>query len=432
MHLTPKAQVAKMAALHASAGSLESSPNLQTSPANDLLLRIWGKMPLGIFRADLLPEAPISSSLQQPQLSTDSSIDTSLTDALMFDQELQSAFVPLDYTLSYPALPNGIPIWGQLPWEPLPYYQAFEFFLSEGAIISTSPISEPQPQHSDLSHSGRDTSNDGSTGGTNLIAPLGRRAKIAIPKRRLDELLEAPQIKALGITHLWQLQEAFYVYFWGIRTQAYDVYMEVQLLKQRKAQAQAIDNQQLGISDKLLQKALNYIDTEEFDMLLTPKTALELLQFAMRSQRISVGLPGTAPSPNTISTLSGIEVEASADGLDTLDQYQVRPQPQDQNQNQNQNQNQSALGNQARSPGDLSNSTRIDPDSAIIDPSKPLQGQLLPRILQDEETALVAQELIMRVIAGKRPSKPEAGPAPDANAARIPTSVEFNPHEGFG
>lgn len=229
------------------------NPQVQVAKeaAQRLLFDPHTGFPQNLFRADMLPRA----------------LPLSQADLPGHLEALNAAQIPLDISLGYPVLPGlGLPIWSHLPWEPLEQYQWFQEFLEL-----------PQP-----------------------------RVLTNLQRRQLQDQHQ-PQVGAI--------QEAFHLYMWGPRARAYDIFLVQERAHKRALRRRDTEESQYTLSEELLDKALNYIRGDEFEALLTPKVALELLRTGISLGRINSGLPANAPLEQSRGS-NGAELSPAFGGPD--------------------------------------------------------------------------------------------------------------------
>lgn len=251
-------------------------------------------LPEGIYRADLLPALPTirpKPTFQEPKpttLDSNGNPDNSTyqpiaifdggkythvakvvglpRDSLKaFEEEINSSFVPLDYSEGFPTI-NARPFWCQLDFEPPDAYLNFESYLRQAhlkpAKLKEREADDEQPD-----------SNDPFKG-----------------VRQLHLLDCAATIQ--------DLQQQSILYYWADRSRAFDTFNVVMRRRERERQALSVENQHLLMGNRLMSIAEAFLDAnaEELSETLTPKNFLELLKVASQLQRISVGLPMNGPS----------------------------------------------------------------------------------------------------------------------------------------
>lgn len=159
---------------------------------------------------------------------------------------LAAAWVPFSYEEGFPCLPDGRPVWGQLEFEPVSAFQAFSAYQAQG------------------------------------------REGV----RQLSELTDQAGISQ----NLAGLRECFALYSWDVRVKAYDLFWMAERRRLREIRAMEVDDSHYLASIQMMEKAKTYIEGAEFDALMTPKTAIDLVTLASKMQRIAVGLPAQGPA----------------------------------------------------------------------------------------------------------------------------------------
>lgn len=141
---------------------------------------------------------------------------------------------------------EGLPIWDRLDGESIPYYKLFKEYR-EMLYLE----------------------------GSRAIAKLARNHDI--------------QGKVLSVLSK--------IYHWYPRVKAYDIYKDMQLAKKRQFEMQKMTNRHIEAANKLLEQGLLYL--EDHPEQLTPKEAIRMVELAIKSGRLSVGLsdrPATGQS----------------------------------------------------------------------------------------------------------------------------------------
>ena len=161
------------------------------------------------------------------------------------------------------ALVEGLPIWEHMPGERNDFYQLFKIYRDMRYTVT-----------SDGDYFLLDRS----------MASLARRTNI-----------EAKLIYALDKIYNWRLRCAYY-----------DVYMEAQAYKRRRAQIQLMQSDHFAMSNQLMNKAFKHLSQNVAKM--QPKEALQMFQLGLEYSRLSLGLlpdkPGstaTAPKQPTLA-----------------------------------------------------------------------------------------------------------------------------------
>lgn len=178
--------------------------------------------------------------------------------------ELEGAFIWLNYDEGFPAFQNGIPFWQRMDFEPQDAYNAFQRYLQMhlGTRGEEEEIGE---------------------------AATGIRSIVALA----TDLHSNKDL--LGKLDLYT--DHFHMYYWGLRAKAYDIFRVAQHRKQQEIRAIETEDFHYITGRKLMHKVLDYMDSDEdFMDMLTPKTAIDLLKTAAQMERVSVGLPANGPA----------------------------------------------------------------------------------------------------------------------------------------
>lgn len=201
-----------------------------------------GGIPVGFYRADLLP------SIQFTENSKEDSKEDPLSS--VHPTDLEAAYVELSFQEGFPTLPGGAPFWFKMDYEPAIAYSAFQIYLEQ---VEEGP-------------------------------------------RSLSAVANNEGLKAALNGHTTQLINEWYtLYYWSARTKAHDIYREAAHRHIRAKRALYTEDRHFLAAEKLLDLALTYIGSPQFMQEMTPKTAIEALKIAAGLQRVSVGLPANGP-----------------------------------------------------------------------------------------------------------------------------------------
>lgn len=286
-------------------------------------------IPAGFYRADLVPyELPPSQAA--------------------LPSSTEAAFTPLNHQEGFPALPDGRPFWHKLDYESPGAFAAFEVYVN---AANSGP-------------------------------------------RYLAALLHSPELQRLygDALSLDLLQEMHVLYYWKDRARAFDLFQEAAYRHLRTRRAQKMEDYHFLQSEALLQKVFQALSTEDtFEVMRhEPKLLLEAMDKLIKVQRVSAGLPTTAPGS---SVKGSEEVPTSFEMV----MRQVTQKNVD--------------------PSTNSNSATVDERGRIV----PTTDNLLRGALNDPDSARLLQEVIIRVSrnagATKKPrwaTDPDS-PDPDAN-----------------
>ncbi len=373
--------------------SLPAKAELVRRLSGHLTLNSFG-LPEGIYRPDLLPDSPYeelvasrtpslrgATTLETPQLLNDDagedqdtsgellpsngsndpnglgdsegeSLPTKLSNAgavesgqyppnvraperrTLEDKLLRAAFLPLSYVEGFPAQPDGRPFWHRFDFEPADAHEAFQVYLAQG------------------SH--------------------GARQLFLLP-----ETLEAAGMNG-STPDTTMLQEFFHLYYWEMRSKAYDLFRVAEARKIRESRAFETENGQYILAGRLQSMIEAYMlpdpddpDAEtDFMEMLTPKAATDLLKLSLQLSRINAGLPANGPA----ESLGPNDNSPPGASLEVI------------------------LRNVSRQINPAAASTVEESLSTA-----PHRAAALEEALQDPQTAELAQELIIRI--NQRPSR---------------------------
>ncbi len=152
--------------------------------------------------------------------------------------QFRHAFLPIVFAEGFPAYPDGRPVWLRMDCEPEDVHRLFEQYL--------------------------------------LMGQAGVRQLF---------LLEN-----LGPHKLAALREFFYLYNWAVRSTAYDIFRVAEFRKIQSNRALEMEDDHYIKAQRLFDKAMMYMETQEFLDQLSPKAAIDLLKTVVAIQRQSVGL----------------------------------------------------------------------------------------------------------------------------------------------
>ena len=245
--------------------------------AMKLLPRNSFGLPEGIYRSDLIPTT-------------------------FGEHHLEAAFVPLTYAEGFPTLPNGLPVWAELEFEPQDAYFTFERYLRQ-------PL--------------------GGNGARQLFVLHQEITQEATKSITAAEILKD------GAPNLAQLQEFFDLYHWGVRAKAFDLFETAVIRRERMRRALTTEDRHFVVAQRLLDTVMGKMgidpNTLQMDLLseqaiefwsdVTPKVAIDLLDRLTKLQRVSVGLPAGGPanqgggSSNTPDANSSMDLEVILRGI---------------------------------------------------------------------------------------------------------------------
>ncbi|PHR96680.1 MAG: hypothetical protein COA78_28490 [Blastopirellula sp.] len=217
--------------------------------------------------------------------------------------DLQLAFVFLDYKQGYPTFENGDPFWSNLKFEPQDAFQAFQQYLY---MTTSKRLATPFVDTSDEA-----SEPVSSASGLRSIADLATTME--------RELVKLDSLKA-------QLQIWSQLYYWDWRAQAYDMFRVVEHRSQQELRAIETQDSHYIMARTLSEKAMNFINSEDFTELLTPKVALDMIRMSSNLERVSAGLSASGPGTNYVPpTVISAEMTLRqvANGSQTVDEIDM-------------------------------------------------------------------------------------------------------------
>lgn len=256
---------------------------------------------------------------------------------------IQVAFVPLMYDEGFPTFDTGKSFWQQLPYEPQDAYLTFERFLlmAQGVAPSYDEASEEADEGIAAS-------------GTRSIEALVAQMNISGQMSDQEILIMADK---------WRTYS--HLYYWGLRTRAYDLFRVVQYRHQQELRAIETHDDHYIQARTLRARLMKYMgDEQEFWELMTPKIGIDMLKTLTQLERISVGLPAAGPMPANANTdnRAGQSLEMT---FKTVAQTHA---------------------------GDLGGGSIIDEEGSLLDVA-----------LDDPQTTQILQQLIIRTGGGNAP-----------------------------
>lgn len=182
--------------------------------------------------------------------------------------QLEQAFIWLSYDEGYPTLPNGQPFWNRLEYEDTESFGLFQRYL----LMTKGTNPDP---------------ND----------PKDDTWKPAEGVRSLTELATQLYTRDSDIVvAVEKFQVINQLYYWGLRSKAYDLFKVVQYRKQQEQRAIETQDSHYFTSRRLLHRLMGYMeDEEEFWDMMTPKTGIDMLKTLTQLERVSAGLPAAGP-----------------------------------------------------------------------------------------------------------------------------------------
>ena len=157
-----------------------------------------------------------------------------------------NAQVNISYAEGFPTI-DGFPIWERLDFESLEVFEAFQMYIKMQDELE------------------------------------GNRAMYLLYQRQDKYSRE-------------ELNDMFYAYYWPQRALAYDLYQSTVTDRRRDHRTTKLDDVLYERARDLTDLAIDYIESEEFEDLMTPKLALDLYNTGIKHQRLALGLNPTAPN----------------------------------------------------------------------------------------------------------------------------------------
>lgn len=283
---------------------------------------------------EVIPALPLDAAPQGDSPQSPQTQPTEYRVAGFRKEGLQSAFVPLQYDEGYPAFESGRAFWDQLDSEPPDVYRAFTAYLQMSLGRPSDPGDHEDPD--DEGDPGKAA--DGSRSISTLVSMIHPRLNDA-------ELL--PTIEAY--------KRAYHIYYWGLRTRAYDLFRVAQHRSRQELRAIETQDEHYIESRRIRHRLAQYMnDDEEFWDLMTPKVAIDLLKLTTGLERISAGIPAAGPLTAQQEDRSGQSLEIA---FRTVAQ-----------------------------------SNRASTEGATVDE----EGEVLDKALEDADAVRVLQELIIK------------------------------------
>lgn len=184
------------------------------------------------------------------------------------NETVQQAITPIEFDEGFPAV-AGIPFWERLDGEALPYYKLFKEYREMKYLSATRSISK-------LSDS------------------------CGMSGRQLNALSKA--------------------YHWQVRAKAYDKFKAYERALEKEKAIEKLESKHAKISNQLLDQAVDYL--ERHPEQLSPKIALQMVEMAMKSGRIAIGLngdkPGMASSGSSGSRTPAININNTVQTADQM------------------------------------------------------------------------------------------------------------------
>lgn len=202
-----------------------------------------------------LPNNNLGVPLQliNPVPLTDSLLEAETTDDVPLEV-LNEAIMVVEYDDGMPTV-DGLPIWERFDGEVIAYYKLFKHYRDMASL----------------------------NGGSRSIVKLSHETNIA--GRHLNALAK--------------------VYHWQLRCKAYDMNQKIIRERKRQYEIEQMESKHMRASSILLEQGLAYI--EDHPEQLNPKVALQMVELAMKSGRLALGLNGDKPGSSDSTTKINIQ-----------------------------------------------------------------------------------------------------------------------------
>ena len=234
-------------------------------------------IPIGYYRVDLLPEAPLNNPQEEIQA-------------------LKNAYTDLSFDYGFPTFSDGRPFWYKLDYEPGFAFGCLEIYLEDtdegprdisrlAGNLEIRRIAKEilhyNPDTKDTKDTDKDTDTNADTG-TDVGAGTGTGTNgTSLP----------PEFLVQGM-----LREFSILYMWRARAKAYDIYKEASYRHLRIRRQSSLENEHYLLAADLLDKLkAKVMGQPRFFDDMSPKVATDLLSKLVAIQRVSVGLPASGP-----------------------------------------------------------------------------------------------------------------------------------------
>ncbi len=174
--------------------------------------------------------------------------------------QFRHAFVPIVFTEGFPAFPDGRPIWLRADYESEDVHRLFEQYL--------------------------------------LMGQAGVRQLFL-----LEDV--GPYTQA-------ELQDFFFLYSWVPRLKAHDIFRVAEFRKIQTNRAIELEDDHYLKAQRLFDRAMVYMESEQFLGEMTPKIAVDLMKTVVQITRMSVGLPPNAARGSPTGNGDGERTELEA------------------------------------------------------------------------------------------------------------------------
>lgn len=181
------------------------------------------------------------------------------------DKAVEEAIREVEYDDGVPLI-DGLPIWERFEGELVDYYKLFKEYREMKYNSGTRAISKLAATHS------------------------------------------------IAGKHLGALSK---MYHWQLRCRAYDLNREMEFERQRMFDARKLESRHKKATDKMLDQAMTYFEDHPEQM--DPKTALQMVQLAMKAGRLAHGLHPEKPAGEDEAQATSIHINNITQGGDDGD-----------------------------------------------------------------------------------------------------------------
>jgi len=184
------------------------------------------------------------------------------------DKVINQAMVPIDWLDGVPIV-DGLPVWERLDCEPLGFYHLFKIYRNQ-KMVGIEKVGTEK--------TGTEKNNEDSS----------ETVRYA---RSFENLKEATRLPIKG------LYAISWVYHWQMRAQFYDRFKEDLLEKERNRLITLMENKHRDAADKIFEKCMKYLTDLDKSKLekVNPKQMLDWLEFAVKMDRLALGIPADKP-----------------------------------------------------------------------------------------------------------------------------------------
>lgn len=293
----------------------------------------------GFFRPDMLPISATALEALHPKTTS-------------------NAIIPLSYTEGFPTLPDGRPFWHKLDFESAEAFACFEVYVS---------LANNGPRHLAAMLDSAEV--------VHLLTPYANTvSEYSNPNTHPNSLSAVASLLPI-------LQEYYTLFFWKDRARAYDLYKEAAYRHIRTRRALSADDTNYTKSTLLIDNIYNMLQSPDAleNLKYEPDKLIAMLEKLVRIQRVSVGMPATAPIE--------AQKEMAPNQAPATFEYFMRRVTQSAEANTDQSQVGMGMGHSNQ------HGTTFDEAGKVV----PTTDNLLRGALNDPNTARMLQEVIIKV-----------------------------------